>query len=257
MPAVRTVVVTGSASGLGAAVCERLAARGARLIGVDLAGADIEADLAVPAGRSAAMNAVLEASGGAIDGLVACAGVGPHMSDTSLISSVNYFGAVHIIDGLRPALAKGLEPAAVAIASNSLSLVPMHDLSLVDAMLAGNEVEAARLAAELPGATVYGMSKLALARAIRHRASAWGKAGIRLSAVAPGPVLTPLLQASLDDPELGPLVDALPVPLDRRAEPGEIAATVDFLLGPDASFVHGAVLFADGGTDALVRPDQP
>ncbi|MCB1006025.1 MAG: hypothetical protein KDB35_17730 [Acidimicrobiales bacterium] len=46
----RTVVVTGSASGLGAAVCERLAARGTRLIGVDLARADIEADLALRAG---------------------------------------------------------------------------------------------------------------------------------------------------------------------------------------------------------------
>ena len=257
MRPVRTVVVTGSASGLGAAVAARLEARHVRVLGVDLAGAEIQADLSVPSGRSQAMNAVLERTDGAIDGLVVCAGLGPTVPDTSQIVAVNYFGAIHVLDGLRPALAAGLDPAAVAISSNSASVVPMEDLSLVDAMLAGDEATAARLATELPGAVVYGMSKLALARAIRHRASGWGKAQIRLNAVAPGPVLTPLLQASLDDPELGPLVDALPVPLDRRAEPTEIAGVVDFLLGPDASFIHGAVLFVDGGTDALVHPDVP
>jgi len=53
---------------------------------------------------------------------------------------------------------------------------------------------------------------------------------------------------------LGPLVDALPIPLGRRADPDDVAASVVFLLGPDAGFVHGSILFADGGTDAVVRP---
>jgi len=46
----------------------------------------------------------------------------------------------------------------------------------------------------------------------------------------------------------------LPVPLGRAAPPEEIAAAVAFLLGPDASYVHGSVLFVDGGSDAAVRP---
>ena len=64
-----------------------------------------------------------------------------------------------------------------------------------------------------------------------------------------------MLAASRADPILGPLVDALPIPLGRRGAPAEIATVVAFLLGPDSGYVHGSVLFADGGSDALLRPD--
>jgi len=73
--------------------------------------------------------------------------------------------------------------------------------------------------------------------------------------VAPGPVDTPLLAGGLEDPVLGPLIEALPVPMGRRATPAEIAAAIGFLLDPANSFVHGSVLFVDGGSDALLRPD--
>jgi NAD(P)-dependent dehydrogenase (short-subunit alcohol dehydrogenase family) len=68
--------------------------------------------------------------------------------------------------------------------------------------------------------------------------------------------MTPLLQGSLEDAELAPLVDALPIPLGRRAEPSEMAGIIAFLLSDEAAYVHGAVWFADGGTDAMVRPEH-
>lgn len=250
----RTVVVTGSASGIGAAVRRRLEADGATVIGVDLGDTEVVADLSGPDGRRAAVAAVAERADGRLDGLVACAGVGPQVRPVDLIVRVNYFGAVEVLDGLLPLLRAGRDPAAAVIASNSAGIIPA-DPVLLEAMLAGDEEAAVEAAGRVDGASAYGASKLALARAVRRRAGSCGEAGVRLNAVAPGPVLTPLLQGSLDDPKLGPLVDALPVPLGRRAEPDEIAAVVAFLLDPTNAYIHGSVLFVDGGTDALLRPD--
>ena len=84
----------------------------------------------------------------------------------------------------------------------------------------------------------------------------WADRGVRLNLVAPGPVHTPLFQGTLDDPVLGPLVDLLPVPLGRPAEPDEIAGPIAFLLSSEAAMIHGSVLFVDGGSDALFRSDH-
>lgn len=250
----RVVAVTGSASGIGAAVRRQLEAAGCRVIGVDLRAAEVVADLSAAAGRAAAAARLASACGGHLDGLVCCAGVGPHVRPAELVVAVNYFGAVELLDAMLPALAAGARPSAVVIASNSAGFVP-PDLRLVDALLAGAADAAAQAAAGLDGATAYATGKLALIRAVRRRAGSWGERGVRLNAVAPGPVETALLRGSLDDPVLGPLTEALPVPLRRRATPGEIAGVVGFLLGPAAGYIHGSVLFADGGSDALLRPD--
>jgi NAD(P)-dependent dehydrogenase (short-subunit alcohol dehydrogenase family) len=142
----------------------------------------------------------------------------------------------------------------VVISSNSASLTPPNQ-ELLAHLEAAEEAPSSECAEDLDGATVYGTAKLALTRAVRHRAVAWAQAGVRLNAVAPGPVDTPLLAAGLDDPVLGPLIEGLPVPVGRRGTPAEIAAAVGFLLDPANGFVHGAVLFVDGGTDAMLRPD--
>ena len=250
----RTVVVSGSASGIGAAVRRRFEHSGARVVGVDLHDAEVEADLSTADGRGSALAALAEQCDGRADGAVACAGLGPQVRPTGRIVAVNYFGAVALLDGLVPLLLHGEAPSAVAIASNSAGITPA-DAALVEALADDDEARATGRAEACDGATVYGMSKLALARALRRRAGPWGAAGVRLNAVAPGPVDTPLLQGSLEDPVLGPLVDALPVPLGRRGTPAEVAAAVAFLLDPANGFVHGSVLFVDGGTDALLRPD--
>jgi NAD(P)-dependent dehydrogenase (short-subunit alcohol dehydrogenase family) len=104
-------------------------------------------------------------------------------------------------------------------------------------------------------ALAYIGSKNAVARAVRRRAMTWGNAGVRLNAVAPGNTRTPLLRRMLDQPVYGGRISALPSPLGRDAEPDEIAAVVAFLLGPEASYIHGAVYYVDGGIDATVRPD--
>jgi NAD(P)-dependent dehydrogenase (short-subunit alcohol dehydrogenase family) len=83
----------------------------------------------------------------------------------------------------------------------------------------------------------------------------WAGAGIRLNAIAPGPIETPLLRAGLDHPVFGPAIRAFPVPTGSPGTPNDVAAAVAFLLGTEARYICGSVLFVDGGTDALIRGD--
>ena len=255
----RTIVVSGSASGMGAATVRRLTDDGNRVIGVDLHEAEVVADLGTERGRRSAIDQVVDLCDGALDGVVTWAGVSG-LSDGSgaLLASVNHFGTVELLEGLRPLLARGSEPAAVVIGSNSMTCQPGVPGSVVEACLTGDE-EAARAAAEDAGAVAsYPASKLAVTRWTRRHAPTedWAGSGIRLNVLAPGAVETPMLDRVRDDELLGQFVDAFPVPIGRNGSADELAGVVAFLLGPDARFLCGSVLFVDGGTDALLRADD-
>jgi NAD(P)-dependent dehydrogenase (short-subunit alcohol dehydrogenase family) len=255
-PLMETFAITGSGSGIGAAVRSRLESTGARVIGVDLRGAEVEADLGTRDGRIEAVHGVHALADRRLDGAIACAGIGPHVTDGPAIVSVNFFGAVAVLDGLRDALA-ATRGAAVAVSSNS-AIFPTSDNEIAAACLAGDEASARRLATELGGQPAYGGSKLALARWVRRHATgpAWASAGIRLNAVAPGAVRTPLLQGGLDHPVLGDAIRNFPIPSGGFGTAEQIASAIAFLVGPGATFCCGSVLFVDGGTDALFRPDK-
>lgn len=255
----RTVVVTGSASGMGAATKARLEADGQRVIGVDLRAADVVADLGTAAGRQAAIDGVADASGGAIDGLVTWAGI-PGLTDSpgSLLVSVNYFGSAVLLEGLRPLLARGERPAAVAISSNSTTCQPGVPMDVVELCLAGDEAGARAAADVVGGMATYPATKTAIAWwSRRHAPTAdWAGAGITLNVVAPGAVETPLLQATREDAVIGQFIDQFPIAVGRKGTAEELAAFVHFLLGPDARFFCGSVVFVDGGSDAEMRADD-
>jgi NAD(P)-dependent dehydrogenase (short-subunit alcohol dehydrogenase family) len=254
---VTTCAITGSASGIGLAIRRRLERDGTRVIGVDLRGAEISADLSTPSGRASAVSGVREACGGRLDRLVLSAGVGAHVRPPSLVTAVNYFGAVVVLDGLLDALRAGQSAAAVVIGSNSAQLAPFDDHPYVAALLAGDEAEAARLADAGDSPIVaYMGAKHALGRSVRRRAATWGRAGVRLNVVAPGPVRTPLLAGDLADPITGPAIGKLSIPLGRMGEPDEVAELAAFLLGDGARWIHGSVFYIDGGNDAEIRPDR-
>jgi NAD(P)-dependent dehydrogenase (short-subunit alcohol dehydrogenase family) len=248
--------VTGSASGIGAATKARLEAAGHRVIGVDRVDAEIVADLSTPAGRRDAVEQVGASCEGALDGLVPCAGLaGMPDRPASVLVSVNYFGAIGMVDGLREPLAAGTG-AVVAISSNSATCQPGFSLELVDACLAGDETMARMVGDEADSLMAYPATKTAIARWIRRHATApeWIGAGIRLNAVAPGMVETPLVAEGRADPTVGPLLEMYPMPMGRAGQPEEIAAAIDFLLHTE--FCVGTVMLIDGGTEAQLRPDD-
>src|SRR5438105_126873 len=90
----------------------------------------------------------------------------------------------------------------------------------------------------------------------RPEGRAAAAAGIRLNAVAPGAVLTPLLRDGLDHPVFGPAIRGFPIPAGSFGSADQVAAAIAFLLGPDAAFCCGSIFFVDGGSDALLRPDE-
>jgi NAD(P)-dependent dehydrogenase (short-subunit alcohol dehydrogenase family) len=252
-PDMGTIVVTGSAGGIGAATRARLEAGGHRVIGVDLRDAEVVADLATAEGREAMVEAVTAASDGALDGVVAAAGI--RADDGAPIVSINHFGAVATLEGLRPLLVGRPSAAAVAVSSNSTTTQPGIPLDVVERCLVGDE-DGARTLAGPDGIGAYGASKLALARWVRRQAPAadWIGAGIRLNAVAPGFIDTAMTEGTWDF--ISGLGKIFPVPSGRAGQPDEIAGVIAFLLSPDASYLCGTVLLADGGTEAAKRPDD-
>jgi NAD(P)-dependent dehydrogenase (short-subunit alcohol dehydrogenase family) len=251
----RTYVVTGSASGIGRATCERLAADGHRVIDVDLRDASITTDLSTPSGRAQLVDDVTQASGGSIDAIVANAGV---MGEPGLCVRVNYFGAVATLEGLRPLLASSPAPRAVATASSSVMNLPRDQQWLVELCLAGDE-EAAVAAAGDAGLMGYPSSKRALARWVRRHApsAAWAGAGIGLNAVAPGIVQTAMTEPMLGDDQMRPMMDAaVPMPYGGYCDPSHVAEVIAFLASGDVARMTGQVVFVDGGADAVLRGED-
>jgi NAD(P)-dependent dehydrogenase (short-subunit alcohol dehydrogenase family) len=215
----------------------------------------VVADLGTAAGRDAALEAIAQRCGGALGGIITCAGLaGTPSRAGSLLASVNYFGTVDVLEGIRPLLAAG-EGAAVAISSNSTTVQPAIPAELVAAFLNHDEPGARQLADQAGALLTYPASKLALAHWVRRQATGenWAGAGLRLNAIAPGMIDTPMVAGMRADAEVGPMLDLLPIPIGRPGRPEEIAALAAFLLGPDAGYFCGSVIFCDGGSDALLR----
>ena len=255
-----TIAISGSASGIGAATRQLVEEAGHEVIGIDLRGAELTADLSTVEGRTATVDGVLAACGGRLDGLVTAAGVGPPF-DPQAMCSINYFGTAALLTGLRDALAASGDAQVVAISSNSTTTGPDIPADLVDACLGDDEAAAHAALSGVEDSVAamswaYAGSKLAVARFVRSNAptAEWAGSGIRLNAIAPGATLTPLLQAGLDSEDFGPQIRDFPTPTGSFANPGQIAAWIEFmLLGEPARFLCGSVVFVDGGTDALVR----
>ena len=248
---------------MGHAVAQKLRANGHTVIGVDIKEADVVADLSTAAGRRSAADTVLAACGGKLDGAVLAAGLGPApgADRPHLITQVNYFGVVDLLEAWRPALAATDRAKAVVFSSNSTTTMPAVPGRAVRALLAGDgekAVRAVRLFGRNAPAMAYGASKIAVSRWLRRHAVTreWAGAGIRLNALAPGAILTPLLERQLATPAEAKLIRAFPVPIGGFGDPGQLADWVLFMLSESADFLCGSVLFVDGGSDAYFRAND-
>jgi NAD(P)-dependent dehydrogenase (short-subunit alcohol dehydrogenase family) len=249
----RTHLITGSASGIGAATAAMVESRGGRVIRCDLRDADIEVDLSTPEGRQALVDATTAI--GTIDAVLAIAG-GAHRG----VVETNYFGAVATLEGLRPLLARSDTPRAVAVSSTA-SLAPA-DAEVVERCLAGDEPGAVAAAAALTPdnpMAAYANAKRALNRWVRRVAPSadWAGQGITLNVVAPGVIDTPAADYITKIPSIRAAIEQRsPQPLGFPGRPEWVAELLCWLVSTENRFVTGQIIFCDGGADAATMGDS-
>jgi NAD(P)-dependent dehydrogenase (short-subunit alcohol dehydrogenase family) len=241
-------VITGAASGIGAAVARRLRADGgpdAQLLLVDRAAAALQgvaaeldatalvADLSSPDAGEVVAAAAREALGG-LDVLISNAGVAISAPLAEL------------------SLADWERTYAVNTRATWLLAKAAHPMLRESR---GVLVATASVAAREPAAPVgaYASSKAALVMLVRQLAYEWGPDGIRCNCVSPGTTHTGMTDATYSDPALR-AERASHLPLRRVSEPAEIAAVIAFLAGPDASYVTGVDVLVDGGLSTSLLP---
>ena len=247
-----TYVLTGGATGIGAAIKEKLRAQGHRVVVIDLKEGDYLADLGDPKARQAVI-AKVAAEVPVIDGLITCAGVASQFSDAGKILQINYFGTTEVIEGLSDNIISG--GRVIAISSNSAPMSTRPDL--IEAMLEPSEEKAVNLGSSLHGHECYASSKRAVARYMRRKAPDLAQRDISFNALAPGYISTPMTQSVERDPEYGPLIKAFvdSIPLGRPGQAEDVANLAMFLLSPEGAYVAGSTLVIDGAHDAMMRPD--
>ncbi|MEV4264667.1 SDR family oxidoreductase [Kribbella sp. NPDC049584] len=242
----RTALVTGGNSGIGRAVADQLARRGAHVVisGRDVARgtkaveeiraaggtADfVRADLArLDEVRSLAKQAI-ELGGGHVDVLINNAGIFPFGptaetvdSDFDAVYAVNVRAPFYLVAELAPLMAARGSGAIV----NVTTMVAYFGMA---------------------GMAAYGSSKAAVELLTRAWAAEFGAAGVRVNAVSPGPTRTEGTAV------MGENLDGLAgtTPLQRVGRPEEVAAGIVFLASDEASLIHGATLPVDGGRLAV------
>ena len=241
----RHALVTGAGSGIGLATACALARQGAKVAGVvqhqsqvaalkqvlpqavvlvqDLL--DDEACAALPARAAAAL--------GGLDALACCAGIFfKKLSDDMSL------------DEWRQTLALNLDATFVLTraAIAHMRAARTGDASVVVISSQIGLVGHARGAA-------YAASKAGLNGMVRSLALEWAAEGVRINAVGPGPIATPMVATTMADPVALAAMQAS-IPMARLGQPEEIGEVVSFLLSQRASFITGQILCADGGFTA-------
>jgi NAD(P)-dependent dehydrogenase (short-subunit alcohol dehydrogenase family) len=236
----KTVIVTGAGSGIGRATASRIAREGGTVVAVDVSRDRLDDFVASLPGQSVTaivaditsedgIKAIVAAAGSRIDGLANVAGIMDDMTPMHEVTDAVWDRVFSVnVDGMFR-LTRAVLPAMLAAHSGSIVNIASE---------AGLRGSAAGLA--------YTASKHAVVGITRSTAFMYAREGIRVNAVAPGPVATNI-QASFAS-ELGAdRINLMMTTLPPIAEPAQLAASITFLLSDDGTNVNGVIVPSDGG----------
>lgn len=255
-----TYVVTGAALrpggqfGIGGALKKKLTAQGHEVIAVDVTDAEIIGDLSTTEGRRSIVDEIHRLAPNGIDGLATCAAVSGLSASPEILAEVNFFGTIDVINGCRDLL-KANNGSAVIVSSHTLVLMPDDEIVKLYQTLDRKQILDG--IKDKKGRVVYASGKQALVHWMRSMVPEYAADGIRLNTVVPGFTDTPMASRRDATPETLKLYDEFQssIPLGQRmGKPEEVAAGIEFLMSPAASFVCASVLFVDGGHDTNLRP---
>ncbi len=248
----KTIVVTGTSRGLGAQIAQQLKASGARVIGLDKNETTEHVDHYIPLdladGKS--IETAVSQINEPIHGLCNVAGVAPTLPPP-LVLKINYFGNRHLSEMMLPKIEEGgsivniASGTAMGWARNIEKHKVLRELSIED------DLEAFCAEYDIVKANCYHFSKEAI---VAWTISEWKRReerDVRMNAISPGPIETPLLPDFLSDmtPKDAPMFE-----MQRsNAEPEEIANVVLFLLDDASRWIHAANIPVDGGLSAIVQ----
>lgn len=243
----QVVVVTGAAGGIGRAAVLAFAQAGARVVAADLdaAGAQDAAAAARAAGAQALAVQVDVTSSASVQAMVAAAVA----QFGRLDAAFNNAGVE--LEGVSTADAdEDVFDRTIAVNLRGVFLCMKHQIRQMLAQGQGGAIVNTASVAGLVGAATmpaYTASKHGVVGLTKAAALEYAKRNIRVNAVCPGVVRTPMTERAVAQrPERGKVIDNLH-PMARIAEPAEIAATALWLCSPGASFVTGQALAVDGG----------
>lgn len=242
----KVIVVTGGASGMGAAACRLFAAEGGSVVVADIDGEGASKVAAEIGGRAFPVDVAKEAE---LAALVAFATEGTGRLDVLFNnaavghSATGRYKMASILDTPEDAF-----DGIVAINMKGVAFGCKHAIPVMLRQGGGAIVNNASIQAiqGILGADAYTCAKGGVVSLTRTLAVDWGPRNIRVNCICPGPIATPMISALLDDPQTGPGMYA-DVPLGRVGTPEEVAKVAVFLASDDASYVNGAILPVDGG----------
>ena len=243
----KRVVVTGCASGMGAAAAQILKGLDAHVIGLDIKETpDVAQFQEVDLKSKASIDAAVAAIGDPVDAIFSVAGLpGPPFSDLDTVL-VNFVGARHLIESLVPVMPPG--SAAVCVASNA-GLGWEQNLEVLLEAAATDGFEAGKAWCEANPdkiASGYAPSKQLLNAWVAYRAVDLVKKGIRLNCTNPGPTETAMMPDF--EAQVGAeLINAFIGPSGRRSTAEEQAWPMVFLNSPRSSYVTGESFHVDAG----------